>query len=203
METDLTKKMKHGVVWHKPALTTKMRIIRHATEVWTPSGIVDAIRFEDYKSRDYSFCSVIDYQKFDKSYQQTWQQMHPHQKLGECKVAGCTYPNEHCTGCFWHSRSYDIGMLITCYECKITLQDFKSPNGHNFHGNKNYYVVPKDLVKKIEPLVPQGIGIIAYYPDSDKFRTVKESDFQEVSEEIKTKLLYNALGKWCSGKERY
>ena len=203
METELTKKMKKGVIWHKPALTTKMRILRFATEVWTPSGIVDAIRFEDYKEKDYSFCSVIDYQKFDKSYQETWQKMHPTKKLGECKIKGETYPNKNCEGCFWHSRSYDIGMLITCYECKITLSDFKSQNGHNFHGNKNYYVVPKELVNKIEQLVPKEIGIIAYYPDTDRFRTVKEAEFKEVSEEVKTKLLYNALGKWCSRKEHF
>lgn len=196
METQLTKEMKNNVVFFKPALNTKMRTIRYATEVWTPSGIVDAIRFEDYKEKDYSFCALIEYDKFEKQYQQTLKIM-SHNKLGECKIQGLTYPNKNCTGCFYNKHCYDIGMLITCYECKITLSDFKSKNGHNFHGNNNYYVVPKELVSKISPLVPKHIGIISYNPVSKQFRIAKKCDFMPVDNETKIKLLYNALGKWC------
>ena len=196
METELTKKMKNSVVHFKPAMPTKLRTIRYATEVWTPSGIVDAIRFEDYKERDYSFCSIIEYNKFDKHWQETWKKMHPHQKLGECKIQGLQYPNKHCNGCFWQSRSYDVGMLTTCYECKISLSDFKSPNGHNFHGNYNYYVVPKELVEKIKKYVPDDIGIIAYYEASDTFRIAKESVYKDITDETKIFLLYNSLKKW-------
>lgn len=196
IETELTKRMKRGLRGFKPEMPTKMRTIRFAEEVWTPTGIVDVIRFEDYKSRDYSFCSVIDYQRFDKHWQETWKQMHPQQKLGECKIQGCTYPNQHCKGCFWHSRSYDVGMLITCYECKITVQDFKSQNGHNFHGNKNYYVVPKEILSDISPLVPLDIGIIVYNDKTGTYRIAKECVLKQVQEELRTKLLYDALKKW-------
>ena len=201
METQLTKNMKRGIRCFKPEMPTQMRVIRSAEEVWTPTGIVDVIRFEDYKARDYSFCSVIDYEKFDKKWQETWRGMHPEQKLGQCKIQGETYPNKHCKGCFWHTHSYEVGMLITCYECKITLQDFKSEHGHNFHGNKNYYVVPRDLVDKIKDLVPNDIGIIAYFEKTNRFRIIKEAVFKEVEKDVKIQLLYNALGKWCSGKE--
>jgi hypothetical protein len=88
-------------------------------------------------------------------------------------------------------------MLITCYECKISVSDFKSDNGHNFHGNKNYYVVPHTMVAKIKDLVPDGIGIIAYYEKTGAFRIAKECTIKVVQDDVKIKLLYNALGKWC------
>ena len=196
METELTKKMKNKVVFFKPDMPTQMRTIRYAMEVWTPTGIVDAIRFEDYKEVDRSFCTLLNIEKHSKSYQDALF-ITDADKIGKCKIEGKTYPNENCNGCFWHSHAYDIGMLITCYECKISLSDFKSPNGHNFHGNKNYYVVPKELVAKIIPFVPDDIGIIAYYEKTETFRIAKECKIHKMEDEIKIKLLYNALGKWC------
>lgn len=92
-------------------------------------------------------------------------------------------------------------MMITCFEVKITLSDFKSKNGHNFHGNENYYCVPKDLVPKIEALVPDNIGILAYIK-TEKYaglRKYKPAKFVEVSDEVKIMLLYNAMKKWCDG----
>ena len=53
-------------------------------------------------------------------------------------------------------------MLITCFEVKVTKSDFKSEHGHNFVGNMNYYAVPEEIYKDIEPLVPEGIGILVY-----------------------------------------
>ena len=188
--------MKKGLRGFKPEMPTKMRTVRFAEEVWTPTGIVDVIRFEDYKERDYSFCSVIDYKRFNKQWQETWTYMHPEQKLGSCKIAGETYPNLHCKGCFWHSHAYDVGMMITCYECKITVQDFHSQNGHNFHGNKNYYVVPVEIADKIKDEIPDDIGLIVYYQQSGMYRIKKECEWKDISQELKTKLLYDALKKW-------
>lgn len=36
---------------------------------------------------------------------------------------------------------YHMIPIITCYEIKISISDFKSPNGHNMVGDKNYYVI--------------------------------------------------------------
>ena len=196
METALTKTMKNSVVFFKPDMPTQLRTIRYATEVWTPSGIVDAIRFEDYKEKDNSFCTLLNLDRHSKDYQEALKYTNA-KDIGKCKIEGKTYPNEKCNGCFWHVHSYSIGMLITCYECKISLSDFKSPNGHNFHGNKNYYVVPKPLVEKIKSLVPKHIGIIAFYEKTNTFRIAKECEMCEVDNDTKIKLLYNALGKWC------
>lgn len=52
---------------------------------------------------------------------------------------------------------------FTCYEIKISKSDFKSKNGHNFVGHKNYYVVPsimKDFVK--DQVKGKNIGVIIY-----------------------------------------
>jgi len=80
------------------------------------------------------------------------------------------------TKCRWNSVA-ETGkpkILVVCYEIKISFADFKSPNGHNFIGNCNYYVVPSDLCRQIEKLVPAGIGLIAYY---DGKQDVKRPDY--------------------------
>ena len=48
METELTKRIKALTHHYRPKLHTEKRTVRWADEVWTPSGIVDSIRFEDY-----------------------------------------------------------------------------------------------------------------------------------------------------------
>lgn len=32
-----------------------------------------------------------------------------------------------------------------CFEVKSSVEDFHSPNGHNFIGDYNYYVMPEDV----------------------------------------------------------
>ena len=197
METDLTKKMKHGVVFFKPRMNSKMRTIRYAYEVWTPTGIVDAIRFEDYIERYKTNCRLIDYQRYNESYQNTLRNFVGPDRLGRCKIESETFPNDNCSKCVWKTKEYVVGMAITCYECKISVSDFKSENGHNFHGNFNYYVVPKEIVRKIEALVPDDIGIIVYNEEKDTYREWRPSEFREISDKIKWRLLYDAMKKWC------
>ena len=36
---------------------------------------------------------------------------------------------------------YHMMPIITCYEIKISISDFKSLHGHNMVGDKNYYVI--------------------------------------------------------------
>jgi len=119
--------------------------------------------------------------------------------MGVCvKDQGATYPNEKCSGCIFQSLSnvHDIEIVTTCFEVKITVSDFKSENGHNFHGNLNYYVVPVDIYESILPLVKYGIGIIAYYPKSGHMVEKRKSERRELSTELYAQLLYDALRKW-------
>ena len=144
--------MKMATHEYKPLMNSGKvgRTIRWADEVWTPTGIVDSIRFEDYISSCHKDCKRINY----KPYLYDGDVLLKHQyintpPLGECKIKNQTFPNDNCKGCFYYIKNVkEIGMCTTCFECKTSLSDFKSKNGHNFHGNRNYYVVPKDLVKK-------------------------------------------------------
>lgn len=186
MESKLTKTIKRRLRNFKPAMNSNLRTIRWAEEVWTPTGIVDQIRFEDYIERDESFCGHTDY------YPEV-----------PCKIAGQEFPNDNCCGCVFKRNRHILGVLTTCFEIKISLSDFKSKNGHNFCGNYNYYVVPIDICNEVRPLVPNDIGIIAYFPLTQSMRVEKESVFNEVKSADLSLLLYNALKKWVDrfGKE--
>ncbi len=104
---------------------------------------------------------------------------------------------DRCRGCVFAHRGYEIGMMCTCYEVKITLSDFKSQHGHNFHGNENYYVVPAELAPKIKDLVPDDVGIIVY-KETEKtvgLRSYKPSGWRDVPDSVMIQMLYNAARK--------
>lgn len=191
METELTKRIKAACHGFKPEMPTQLRTIRYADEVWTPSGVVDVIRFEDYIEKDESFCRAIEPDSYTLRMLK-----HP----GFCNIKGSAFPNPKCKGCVYHAHRYITGMLTTCYEVKISVSDFKSENGHNFHGNRNYYVVDSRIYENIKDLVPDDIGIIVYYEKTGAMRIKKECKFRDISNETKTELLYNALKKWCDNK---
>lgn len=50
---------------------------------------------------------------------------------------------------------------FSCYEVKSSVEDFHSKNGHNFIGDYNYYVMPKDVYQKVKDEIPAGVGIYA------------------------------------------
>jgi len=202
METDLTKRIKQLTHGSHPKINSKMRTIRWADEVWTPTGIVDSIRFEDYRARDEYMCLFLNHDRFSEKEIQLLQQMRPKDELSVCpKCGGKEMDSQRCHGCVWRRHSYEIGMMVTCFEVKITLSDFHSKNGHNFHGNENFYCVPKELAPKIEPLVPDDVGILAYYESKKQegLRLYKPSGWRTVSDADKVYLLYNAMKKWCDG----
>lgn len=70
METDLTKRMKYLTHSYRPKLNTSLRTIRWADEVWTPTGIVDSIRFEDYYANEEYLCRLIDANRYSETQQQ-------------------------------------------------------------------------------------------------------------------------------------
>lgn len=47
-----------------------------------------------------------------------------------------------------------------CYEIKSSVEDFHSKNGHNFLGDYNYYVMPKDVFDKIKNEIPFRVGVL-------------------------------------------
>ena len=181
METELTKTIKRQIPFWRPAMKGNMRTIRYAYEVWTPTGIVDCIRFEDY------IAGI--------------------EPLYQCRTPICfrtqkdskmVFNEKSCVGCVnkVQNPGHKIAILFSCFEIKISVSDFKSKNGHNFHGNKNYYVVPNSIVEKVLPLVPDGIGLIAFYPKTNRFIEKRPCEFKEMGADSREILLYNALKKW-------
>ena len=194
METQLTKAIKTATHYFSPKLNAVMRTIRWADEVWTPTGIVDSIRFEDYYASNELICRIIDHERLQRD-----PCIDSTKALGKCFRDGSDRVEEiKCKSCVYKARSWTVGMMITCYEVKITYSDFKSKNGHNFHGNENYYVAPVDLAKRIAKEVADDIGVIAYH-ESGNMRIVKRCLWREVDDASKIKLLYNAFKKWCDG----
>lgn len=158
-------------------MNSNMRTVRWAEEVQTQGGFVDVIRFEDYIKNNKSFCKK-------------------EQEQQSCKLENKKFPGKHCHGCVCHAHVYELDILTTCYEVKISKSDFKSKNGHNFYGNRNYYVVPVELYNDIIDMVPQDIGVIVYYSQSQHMKIKKEAIFREVSEKEVLYLMYNSLKKW-------
>lgn len=193
METELTKNIKRLTHSYRPKLNTNMRTIRWADEVWTDTGIVDSIRFEDYYASDKYICRLLEPEYLDESYSKNCEH-------GKCfRDSSPKMDPKKCRACVFKSHTYEVGMMITCFEVKITYADFKSPNGHNFHGNENYYCVPKKLAPKIAPEVPEDIGILAYW-ETEKgcgLRQYKPARWREVADDVKVRLLYNAMKKVC------
>lgn len=103
------------------------------------------------------------------------------------------------TGCRCNSFKIccDNDVLITCFEIKISKADFHSKHGHNFVGNANFYVMPKELYLEVKDEIPDDIGVIAYV-STDKFdglRCVKHSTYRRISDEDKMWITLSVLKK--------
>jgi hypothetical protein len=199
VETELTKRIKALTHHYRPKINTEKRTIRWADEVWTPTGIVDSIRFEDFYADEEYLCRVLDIARFSEPDQRATTAMH---ELGKCLRDGGTEKDDRkCHGCILRCHSWQIGMMVTCYEVKATYSDFKSINGHNFHGNENFYCVPKALASRIAGEISADIGILAYYEGERQYglRQFRPSGWRDVSDRTKVELLYNAMKKWCDG----
>lgn len=46
-----------------------------------------------------------------------------------------------------------------CYEIKSSVEDFASPNGHNYLGDYNYYVMPEDVYAAVKSKLPFYVGV--------------------------------------------
>jgi hypothetical protein len=77
---------------------------------------------------------------------------------------------------------------FTCYEIKISKADFNSKNGHNFVGNKNYYVVPADLKDYVkERIKDTDIGLIVYPSNG----MAKHAGYREIDNDTRFMFMFN------------
>lgn len=51
--------------------------------------------------------------------------------------------------------------IFTCYEVKSCRADFESKNGHNFYGEKNYYVMPHATFLEVNTKILGYVGVYA------------------------------------------
>lgn len=58
-----------------------------------------------------------------------------------------------------------------CYEVKSSVEDFHSKNGHNFIGDFNYYVMPREIFEIVQKEIPWEVGI--FVPSSDPWRSLE------------------------------
>lgn len=56
------------------------------------------------------------------------------------------------------------GGEFICYEIKSCLEDYQSGHGKNFIGEKNYFVMPMELYKKVVNEIGFHIGVIVPIP---------------------------------------
>lgn len=205
-KTDMTRAIEEAIKGHHPSevcgiRVNKFRSTHTAFEVpatcgTTKGGLVDCVRVQEYFSgiQRESYCRLKKYADFGKEWAKAMDESFicrrgfaQGEKPELCDEAGCPYRYIREVG------SQDI--LITAYEIKVTKSDFKSKNGHNFIGNCNYYVIPKELYDDVESLVPEGIGIICYHHAGTfvGLRRKRECAFRPLTDEEQKWLILSVM----------
>ena len=149
----------------------------------TKFGIVDAVRVSEYFG-DFEYrntCRIASWRK--DGYNGTKHGLECERGLEGTELqAFCDQKT-----CRWNSTviAGKPKILLTCFEIKVTKSDFKSKNGHNFVGNMNFYVVPEEIFKEVESLVPPDIGILVYLHKGKYIglRTKRKPAYKELSDE--------------------
>ena len=95
--------------------------------------------------------------------------------------------------------------MITCYEIKISLSDFKSEHGHTLIGDNNYYVVTQELFDKIMSIDPRmfgfDAGIITYRNGRLSVKRESKQSFitYRLTIEQRFGIIENMLMQWING----
>ena len=96
-------------------------------------------------------------------------------------------------------KSKTEAVAVICFEIKVSQSDFKSPHGHNFCGNLNYYVMPTELFKQLtsQNLITDDIGVITFNIDSKRLRIAKHCKYNsEVNMNLYNQMLHTFLNKY-------
>ena len=200
-KTEMTKNIEQALLAWSPAQIGDIRINKFrgqhtALEVvaecgTTQSGIVDAVRVSEY-------FGDIEYRHICRP--AGWRKEGFRQSL-TCELghdAMKTLPT-YCeqTSCKWNgiTKMGTLMILLTCFEIKVSKSDFKSEHGHNFIGNMNFYAVPEEIYKEIEPLVPPDIGILVYLHQGQYvgLRTKRKPTFREMTHEEQKWLILSVM----------
>lgn len=202
MKTDLTKTIEHCLKQYHPTTVSGIKINKFrgqhtAFEVpvecgTTSSGLVDCVRISEYFG---------DLERQHVCICHTWKKEGIRRMAIRCPK-GALDSEQAPQLCDEYRCNINavktIGspkILITCFEIKITKADFKSKNGHNFVGNLNYYVIPKDIYEDVKSLVPEGVGIIVYMKTENFNGLRKKTDavFRNMTDEAQKWIILSVL----------
>lgn len=76
--------------------------------------------------------------------------------------------------------------IFICYEIKSCSADFNSGYGKNFIGEKNYFVMPMELYRKVIQELPHNVGVLVPIPVmSDKYEEFENPTELSVNKEWK------------------
>ena len=89
-KTELTKEIKKATHSFRPQMG-RLRTIRYADEVWSPHGIVDSIRFEDYETEKEEYCIKIEGVKYADN-NIFYENLLKKTGKGTCKIGGRNIP---------------------------------------------------------------------------------------------------------------
>ncbi len=204
-KTELTKTIERALKYYAPAEIGGIKINKFrgwstAFEVpaecgTTSGGIIDCVRVNEYfgnlsKNR---VCRLF---KYKQDGVHAWKC--PHGVEDKDIKRACDKAD-----CRWNALATNgvPKVLITCFEIKITKSDFKSIHGHNFVGNLNFYVMPKELYPQVEDLVPDGVGVILYTKANGfvGLRRKINSRFQEMTDSDQKWMVLSVLKRLKDG----
>ena len=169
MKTELTKRMERALLSYSPVSIAgqKLNKFRKNTIVFecvaecgtTSGGIVDCIRVDEIISNitKTGLCFLAHGRESHLKNGESPDTIKPE---SVCQKPLKELPEKcDCAKCAWSyvREDGDNDILITCYEIKVTKSDFHSSHGHNFVGNANFYVMPKDLY--VEGELPRLIEV--------------------------------------------
>lgn len=72
---------------------------------------------------------------------------------------------------------YNCQREVICYEIKSSVSDFHSKATHTLIGNKNYYVMPRDVYNKVKSEIPRHIGVLI--PIKQTYELKKKDLFED------------------------
>lgn len=205
-KSELTKTIENKLYSYDPEnfsgyKINKFRKTLMATEVPVTNssilnGIIDFVRLDEYENiiRTYKACDAF-YEWSNNSIKKyctkgftNYKECNPN---GNRESSPRECDNELCINCREFIEKEYLP-LFSCFEIKITREDFKSECGHNFVGNLNYYVMPLKLFKEIKEKIPDDIGVITFNIESaNSIRQTKAAKFRVLTDKENFNLLFS------------
>ncbi len=211
MKSELTKQIETALTTYNPSNLSGFEVNYRreqyrdfevpVTKSHIEGGLVDYVWLaEGYNNHStYSYCNavnrlqLVEHLTRETSCALTESEL---RSVGRDTFYPCLYDGK----CFWKRsrKSKEEAVAIICFEIKVSQSDFKSPHGHNFCGNLNYYVMPVELFKQLDSqqLIPEHIGVVTFNPDSGRLRLTKHCKYTlDVDTGLYNQMLHTFLNK--------